>query len=143
MIYILGVDPGRTTGLALIRVDEKTPHLHDLRSSRSETLEDAEDLFRSADYVVCEDWKTRPREATQGSFNYDPMTTTRVLGAAQTLARLLQKPFELQPASIKPVGYGYSNQRYQKGKKGMHVQDAAAHAVYFGVKRKLCNPVRP
>ena len=140
---ILGIDPGGTTGLAIIHINEKVLRLTYCGTSRDETLVDQEDLFKEADIIVCEDWKTRPGMARTGAFDGDRMPATRVLGAAQTLARLSGKQFVLQAASIKPVGYGWSNQKYQKGKKGMHTQDAVAHAVYYAVQQGLCFPVKP
>lgn len=142
-VKILGIDPGKTTGLAMIEIKEKVPRPIFLDSSKDETLVDQERLFSEADVIVCEDWKTRPGIAMTGGFNQDRMPATRVIGAAQTLARLKGKQFVLQPASIKPVGYGWSNQKYQAGKKGLHTQDALAHAVYYAVNAGLCFPVKP
>jgi hypothetical protein len=141
-MLILGIDPGGTTGLALIAVNEKVPTVQWMGTSNDETLLDSKHLFEQADFIVAEDWRTRPGKAMTGGFNQDRMVAPRVIGASRTLAGLLQKPFSLQPASIKPVGYGWSNQKYQKGKKGMHIQDAVAHAVYFGVQNGHCFPVR-
>lgn len=135
----LGIDPGGTTGLALITVNDKRAVLSIIRKSKSETLKDARDLFDEADVIICEDWKTRPKEAQEGAFNYSSMSTPRVIGAVQVLAE--GKRFVLQQASIKPVGYGYANMKYVKGKQGMHVEDAIAHVMFFLVSSQLARPL--
>ena len=141
MTLILGVDPGKTTGLSLIEVIEKKITLKMVRESRDETAVDWLDLLQEADVVVLEDFLVRPKNARTGSFDWNDMVAPRVIGAVTALSQVLHKKLVKQQPSIKPIGFAWSNQRYVKGKKGTHVQDATAHAVYYAVRILKANPV--
>jgi len=132
---ILGLDPGKTTGVAMIQVIENRikPPLY-YAECKDETLLDIEELFDKADFIVVEDFKTRPGKARQGAFDWDQMIAPQVIGAAKSLAKRYGKVVVLQQPALKPVAYGLSNQKYVPGKKGMHCQDALAHAVFYSVK---------
>jgi hypothetical protein len=139
---ILGLDPGKTTGLALIELDGrriKPPEAYG--ECKDETLLEIEHLFIEADVIVVEDFKTRPNDARRGAFDWDQMIAPQVIGAAKALAKRHSKLFVLQQASLKPVAYGLSNQKYVPGKKGMHRQDALAHAVFYSVQTLHALPV--
>ena len=138
---VLGVDPGKTTGLGLIKVEGKKITLQTIRESKDVTCSDYLDLLQEADIVVIENFRVRPLKARQGSFDYDDMVAPRVIGALIAQASNLKKKHVLQEPAIKPVGYGWSNQRYVKGKKGQHIPDAVAHAVYYAVRTLKANPV--
>lgn len=139
-ILVLGIDPGESTGLALISITEKRPTLVEALVSKDTSAIEYNWLLKKADHIVVEDFKLRPREATQGDFNWSQMTTPKIIGSIQTLAKLLGKEVVLQQPSIKPMGYGYAMMKYTKGKKGTHYQDAAAHAMYYSVKNGLALP---
>lgn len=142
MTLILGIDPGKRTGLGMIKVIDKTISLHSMKESLDVTCSDYLDLLQEADFVVVESFRVRPHEAKRGSFDWDDMVAPRVIGAIEAqLSNLKKKPIYQEP-SIKPVGYGFSNQRYVKGKKGQHIQDALAHAVFYAVKNLKANPVK-
>jgi len=141
MIKILGIDPGRNTGLAFIFIDDnKKPRLDRARVSKDLTAVEYNDWINEADYIVVEDFLVRPAKAKVGSFDWSPMETPKVIGSITTLANLAGKTIHLQQPTIKPVGYGFAQVKYQKGKKGLHIQDAAAHAMYFAVKQNLALP---
>ncbi len=142
-MYVLGIDPGKSTGLALIQVDGKTILPVVTEVSRDLTTSDYAHLLERADILVVENFRVRPNKARQGSFDWDPMVTTQVIGALQLQARQKNKILVLQEPAVKPVGYGWSNMKYQVGRKGMHWQDALAHAVYYAVKNLAANPVTP
>lgn len=137
----LGLDPGKTTGVALIEVIEKRPTILDIQETKDVTLLAIKHLFEKCDVVVCEDFLVRPHKAKAGAFDWNDMVAPRVIGAATLLAQMFEKKFVLQQPAIKPVGYGFSNQTYKKGKQGMHIQDAVAHAVFYLVKNHLAVPV--
>lgn len=139
---VLGLDPGKTTGVALIEIFNKRikPPLAYLEC-RDETLLEIEHLFAEADFIVVEDFKTRPGKARQGAFDWDQMIAPQVIGAAKALAKRYKKDLILQQPSLKPVAYGLSNQKYYPGKKGMHRQDALAHAVFYSVRSLHALPV--
>jgi len=138
---ILGCDPGKTTGLGMIEVDGKTIKLVSMRESKDVTCSDYLDLLQEADQIVLEGFLTRPKNARAGNFDWDDMVAPRVIGAVTALAHAFQKPLVIQQPAIKPVGYAWSNQRYVKGKKGQHVPDALAHAVYYAVSKLKATPL--
>ena len=142
MYKILGIDPGATTGIAMVGINEKRPSILHVEETKDVTLQSIIKLFEECDIVVCEDFLVRPGKAESGAFNWSSMGTLRIIGAASAISGMLGKPFVLQQPSIKPVGYGFSNQKYVPKKKGMHIQDATAHAVYYAVRQKLAVPVK-
>ena len=142
MINILGIDPGKTTGLVVLLIDEekKKATLDKAWTSTDLTGIEYNDDLKLADYIIVEDFKVRPGKAKGGSFDWSPMETPKLIGSIQTLAALLGKKVVLQQPTIKPMGYGFAHILYVKGKPGTHIQDAAAHAMYFAVRHKLALP---
>lgn len=142
MTKVLGLDPGKTTGVALILIENDVikPPLY-FGETKDTTLLDIGELFLAADIIVIEDFKTRPKKARQGAFDWDNMIAPQVIGAAKVLAATHKKPWVLQQPALKPVAYGLANQKYVAGKKGQHRQDALAHAVYYSVKALNAFPV--
>lgn len=139
-IKVLGIDPGLTTGLALIEIKEKRPKLIEALISKDTSCFEWKWMLEDADVIVCEDFKVRPNKARKGAFDYSSMDTSQIIGSIKTLAKLLDKEIVLQPAAIKPVGFGFAHLEYTPGKKGIHIQDAAAHAMYYAVRHNLCLP---
>lgn len=139
---VLGCDPGDTTGLGLIEVNEKEIKLLEFRESRDLTAKDYLDLLIRADQIIIESFLIRPMKARSGAFDWSDMKTPRVIGAITAQLANLGKTPVFQEPSVKPVGYGFSNQHYKAGKKGTHHQDAIAHAVYYAVKILKANPVK-
>jgi hypothetical protein len=141
-VNILGIDPGKTTGLAVIIIDLETKkaRIDHAGVSMDITAIEYRDLIENADVIVVEDFKVRPNKAKGGSFDWSPMETPKVIGSIQTLAALIEKKVVLQQPTVKPMGYGFANMKYVKGKPGTHIQDAAAHAMYYAVRHKLCLP---
>lgn len=136
MTTILGLDPGKTTGWAIIRVGEdRKVELGLIGETKDMALLEIEPRFDEADVIVYENFLVRPKNAMKGDFNYDPMFAPQVIGAIKTLAALKKKDLQKQEPAIKPVGYGFAGLQYTRGKKGMHVQDAIAHAWFYAVKQ--------
>lgn len=139
-MLILGIDPGGTTGIALLSIKDKKATLVEALESKDLSFIENNWLLIKADHIICEDFKVRPDMARKGSFDYNNMQTPQIIGSIKTLARLLEKEVVLQQPAIKPIGYGFAHLVYKAGKKGLHIQDAAAHAMYYAVKHNLCQP---
>ena len=139
---ILGIDPGKTTGLAVIIVNPETKKARIDHAGVSMDVSAIEyyDLLKAADFIIVEDFKVRPNKAKTGSFDWSQMETPKIIGSLQTLAALIGKKVILQQPTVKPMGYGFAHMTYVKGKPGTHFQDAAAHAMYYAVKHNLANP---
>jgi hypothetical protein len=140
---VLGLDPGKTTGVAQIKVVGNKIELvySSFTVTKDETLLDIEHLFEESDFIVVEDFKTRPGDARRGAFDWNQMIAPQVIGSAKALAKRYSKPLVLQQASQKPIGYGLANMKYVPGKKGTHSQDALCHAVLYAVRSLGANPV--
>lgn len=143
---ILGIDPGVTTGYALIELHENPRSIIPTTifgNTKDMTLVDIKDIIESADYIVYEGWRTFKKHAQTGRLNFQTVPAEQVIGSLKTLLRLQKKTVEVQEnlSGLKPVGYGYANMKYTPGKKGMHWQDALAHAVYFAVNKLKWPPV--
>ena len=133
---ILGIDPGKTSGWALL--EDALP----LKMGEWKETEFATELHslckaESPDVLVIEDFVFRP------GFKEGKWKTTEVsklIGEARTIAKIEQIEYVEQAPAIKPVGYGMAGLKYVKGKRGTHMQDAIAHATYYwrtvGLKRR-------
>lgn len=140
--YVLGVDPGKSTGYALIKVvDGRIEPTGVQGVAKNESVKELEPLLRQADVVVVEDFKVRPTMARKGRFDYNDMVAPRVIGKVELLCEIHEKTMVKQQASLKPPAYGMANLKYVKGKKNQHWQDAYAHACYYAVKNLGAQPV--
>jgi len=140
-IFITGFDPGATTGYAIISVLNKKITPLDIGQSTDPTLQDLIPHIERSSIIILEGFWVNPQKARKGHFDYDNMVAPRVIGALQYKAQELGKQVVIQPAAIKPVGFGFSGRDYVKGKKNQHQWDALAHAVYYAVKVLHASPV--
>lgn len=146
MTKILGLDPGKTTGYALIEVSDRTIYPLQVGNTKDMSLVEIRHLIDEADVIVYEGWRTFKKKARSGAFDFKTMPASEVIGSMNTLIRL-RDPQKRCPevhenlSAVKPVGYGYANMKYVPGKKGMHWQDAMAHAVYYAVDILHAQPV--
>jgi Holliday junction resolvasome RuvABC endonuclease subunit len=134
---ILGIDPGTTTGWALL--ENSTPLKMGEWKGKKAFEEGLASLLKEEqiDVVVVEDFVFRP------GFKENKWKKTDVakqIGYIEAACKMLGIEFaKPQSPAIKPVGYGMSGMKYEKGKRGMHMQDAIAHAMYWwrtiGIKR--------
>lgn len=146
---ILGLDPGTTTGWAVI---EKAPDLKTryrilamgecLAPDYDEFLINAlvhnivptassDSLFCPLDVVVVEDFIARPEFVRD---KWTALPVAKQVGKVEILATYREIPVIVQQPRDKPAGYGFAfNGKipFVKGKKGMHMNDAIAHAVFY------------
>lgn len=130
---VLGIDPGGTTGWAVIEDLElqlagqvKADNFHFWLSN----------LATDFDVIVVEDYKIRPDKLI-GHYDHawSSGQTMRFIGALQYWAYANGIKLELQQPVIKPVAAGWTGLPYIKGKKDMHHVDATLHAAYYLVNR--------
>lgn len=134
--YILGIDPGKNTGYALIKLEGRKIQPTGIQGvDKNESINSIKELMPQVDIVVIEDFLIRPDKARKGNFDYNNMVAPRVIGKVELLCELNETQLEKQPASVKPPAYGYANLKYVPGKKGQHWQDAYAHACYYAVRK--------
>jgi len=138
---ILGLDPGKKTGYALITVNRRYITPGEFGEENNGEVNIIAELIKQADIVVCEDFKLRPDKARRGVFDYSSMIAPQVIGKIELLCDMTKTDLAKQQASVKPVAYGFSGLKYTKGKKGTHWQDAYSHAVYYAVTRLNAYPV--
>lgn len=138
---ILGLDPGKTTGYALIIVTNKIITPGDFGAEKDGKVEVIGELIKQADIVVCEDFKLRPDKARRGVFDYSTMIAPQVIGKIELLCDMTKTTLAKQQPAVKPVAFGFAGLKYTPGKKGTHWQDAFAHAVYYAVTKLNALPV--
>lgn len=139
---ILGIDPGKNTGYSVVQLEgRKLRPTGELGVCKNESIDAIKDLIESIDLVVIEDFLIRPDKARKGNFDYNNMVAPRIIGKIELLCELTGTRLEKQPASVKPPAYGISNMKYVPGKKGMHWQDAHAHACYYAVRNLNALPI--
>lgn len=122
---ILGIDPGGTTGWAILEDDQPveigTVKSPDFYKQMPEILAKNIDVCVTEDFIIRPEWGNRWKKTD----------TPKMIGAIRLICEEMNLRFVLQQPSIKPVGYGWAGMVYVKGKKGTHIQDAIAHARYF------------
>lgn len=143
---ILGLDPGKTTGYALIELQENPRRIIPTQffgNTKDMTLVDIRELIEEADYLVYEGWRTFKKHAQTGRLNFQTVPAEQVIGSLKTLLRLRKTPYILHEnlSGLLPVGYGYANMDYIPGKTGLHWQSALAHAVHYAVDKLKWPPV--
>lgn len=130
---ILGVDPGGTTGYFLANfLNQKDVELIRMEAVSEGKFFQWVDLLGMPplefDIMALEDFIARP-SFTDGRWTELPVA--KQIGALQYRCHQLGKPCVMQQPIIKPTGYALLGMKYVKGKKNMHMQDAAAHAYFL------------
>lgn len=140
---IIALDPGQTTGWAIINVEDGTIQLIEFGTTKDLTLVEIVDKLIAADVIVYEGFWLRPDKARLGHFDWYENVTEQVIGSLRTICKLNGKE-ELvkQQPSQKLPGYAFAGLTYKKGAKGKHWQDALAHACFYAVSRLKANPVQ-
>jgi hypothetical protein len=138
---ILGLDPGKKSGYALITVENKVIKPGPFGEEDNSQVTEIGELILLADIVVCEDFKLRPDKARRGAFDYSTMVAPQVIGKIELLCEMSNTILAKQQPSVKPVAYGFAGLKYVPGKKGTHWQDAYCHAVYYAVTKLNAFPV--
>jgi hypothetical protein len=141
-LKVLGIDPGGTTGWAMIEVSKRQIKLGLFGQTKDKTLVEIADYIKEADVIVYEGFWLRPDKARAGHFDWAINSAEQVIGSLMTLCKLYQKSkvVKQQPSQRLP-GYGFSGQTYKKGKQGTHWQDALAHACFYAVSKLQALPV--
>lgn len=148
MIKILGLDPGKTTGWAVIHVNEMagsrtiSPTLK-YGETKDMTLGDIQEHIVAADVICYEGWRTFKKEAERGALNYQKVYAEQVIGAMNTLLRVLNLSPKVHEnlSNAKKVGYGYWGVKQPKGSgDGVHWKDAMSHAIWFAVAKLGARP---
>ena len=139
---ILGIDPGKTTGWATIRIEDGRIRPGLVGTTTDMTLVEIQEHIQEADVVVYEGWRTRPDMAKAGKFNWQTVPAEQVVGSLKTLCKLFgKKALVEQQATQKVPGYGFAGMVYVPKKQGQHWQDALAHAVFYAVRKEGCSPI--
>jgi hypothetical protein len=138
---IVGIDPGKTTGWAVITVENKKITLGKFGTTKDLSLLEIKPILADADVVAYEGFWIRPGKAEQGHFNWSQMQTPQVIGSIRTLCGELGIQTKEQQPSQKVPGYAFAGMKYVKGKQGTHWQDALAHAVFYAVRQLQAHPV--
>jgi len=143
MIYY-GFDPGKMTGVVAVEVKYKKIEPVMLPANLSEEelflfLEGLQNTTTPRTFIIEGFW-LEPYKNPGKNLAWDDMIASQAIGAIKHVARRNQIPVVLQKNSIKPIGYGYANQKYIPGRRGKHWQDAMAHVYFYLVEQKIGLP---
>lgn len=130
-MLILGVDPGGTIGTAYLLADKEGCSWRLAEQVKDSNLFSWLDHTEKPDTVVVEDFIARPT-LTDGRWTQLPVA--KQIGAIEYWAHINKIRFILQQPSCKPVGYAKAGLEYKKGKQGVHMMDAMAHAAFYASK---------
>jgi hypothetical protein len=142
MRKLFGIDPGESTGWASVTLAETgVLKIVEFGISRDLTTHELSDQIADHDLMIVESFLVDPAMSRTGAFDHSDMKTVQVIGALKLQSRLHGTPIVEQSRTVKPLGYGYCRMKYVKGKKGMHSEDAMAHAVFWAVKNAGAKPL--
>jgi len=143
-VIYYGFDPGKITGVVGMEIDNKKikPAImpRNLNEDRLSAFLDEVGIIDQPCMFIVEGFWLEPYKNPKTNLAWDDMIASQVIGAIRHVARRNQIEVILQKNSVKPVGYGFANQKYTPGKKGTHWQDAMAHVYYYLVNEKLGLP---
>ena len=132
MVTILGVDPGETTGYALVICGETMDTLEIVEHGVVVLWHGLEDLIvqYKVNIVVAEQFRLYPKLAKVQSFS--TMVASRVLGAVEEITDRLEIPLKEQGANIgKNVHVPDSIYNIVRKYKSAHEKDALKHAIAY------------
>jgi hypothetical protein len=138
LIKITALDPGKTTGWAVIYVKDKTVTLGPFGETKDMTLVDIKEHLQNATVVLYEGFWIRPDKSRQGSFDWNQMPAPQVIGSLLTLCKLFEVPVVKQQPGQRIPGYGYLGLTSRK----RHYEDALAHAMFYAVTKLQALPLR-
>ena len=142
-MLIFGFDPGKSTGYCQVKIEGKKFIPIDVRVLQPDGVLNwcYEELLNEDPYdcdvvIVCEDYIINPK-VYHYSHQGDSGLALRLIGMLQLTAHTLGWQFRLQMPTCKPAGYGFLGSRYERDKKGRHIQDATAHAMYYCMMERI------
>lgn len=120
---ILGIDPGKTTGVALIR------NGNFIRGEETRGYQETISWIfdEHPDVVVIEDFQIRPRKPSL----YHP--SIRMIGVVEYVCQMCQTPMIIQSPSILRLTLNAARGL----SKSPHICSAAAHAMYYWRKHGI------
>ena len=149
MLHIYGFDPGKTTGYCHVSVENRVFKPLEIKEMKPEETLDwcatfINEFEEEDDTVIfiVEDYTILPKQY-QYDHQGDKGIPMQLIGALKLTALTLGLEFVLQIPGVKPAGYGFLKQKYQRGKRGYHIQDAVAHVSYFAVTRNIVDTATP
>lgn len=136
--YILGLDPGDTTGLVVVDYSGKILEWENIPDDEinKQLIKFAERYnFNKA---VAEDYRVygHKAQAHQGS----RVPAIKVLGALSIWAQMNKVHVTLQPANILPIARKWSKANPKGSHKDLHYMDAYNHVFYWMVRNGLAKP---
>lgn len=123
---ILAIDPGGTTGYAVLE-DGKPTHMGQIDSS--DILRWINSLTKP-DVLILENYRVRP-----GHKRWDETQPSQLIGAFKLKAAEWGIEPVMQEPAIKPVGYGWMRAKFGITDKN-HMLDALAHSIYYYYKNR-------
>lgn len=144
-MIILGIDPGNTTGYAVLQYDEETKKSHWLTlgewRGKEQVVSAMDHNFHpfTPDIIAIEDFELRPDHIGNNirrTKGFVPLPVPKLIGQFERWAHVNNKVFEEQSPAEKPFGYKLCNIPYKKDLPGQHIHDAQSHAAIY-VHRKL------
>lgn len=129
--YILGIDPGETSGFALAELDLPTRGITWPLIWEVDITEFSENLnyFKLVSLITCEDFTLRPDKQSEFlNRGYTSLKTAKLVGRVEQFGFVNGIPVRTPQAAEKPFAYKLIGLTYVKGKKDMHMADSKAHA---------------
>ena len=130
---VLGIDPGKTTGWAILTFDLPLVSVElfgigEIDEKFFNQWLDA--VIPTVDYVVVEDFIINPnvKAWANTTSKINNTNTAKLIGRIQYACHIHSKPVDLQSPSDKPFAYTLIGLPYVQGKKKQHSNDAQAHA---------------
>lgn len=150
MTRILGIDPGKDTGIAMFNIQDipnwdikVEPGITHLNEVKIDELYLYFENLKPPDIIVIEDYKIRTDKKNKGfKHQWASPFPLKIIGAVDYYCWLKEVNLIIQQPSIKTIGYNFAKNIYGVEWKKQHQFDAAAHVLYY-IVAKLRKKVYP
>lgn len=139
----LGIDPGKTTGLALVdlpSVGAKPVLEYTGQLNVEETIQWLAENAHRIKIIVCEDYRLFLHKARQQAGS--KMEATQVIGAIRAIASIHKIKVVMQPPNIKAIAEKKTKLKPPSNHAESHWIDAYNHVVYYLIQKGLAHGVR-
>jgi hypothetical protein len=135
--YVISVDPGDTTGLAVWHSDGT--FVHETQLGLDELITWCDELYTPVSTIVIEDYRLYGHKAQQQTGSR--FKAVQAIGVLKALAKRNRSKVVLQKPDVLAVAALHSGRKRPSNHKISHSVDAYNHGFYWFVSQNILKPV--